>query len=129
MKSDQHALDTPVVGALDVVGQPVGVALHEGVVPGYKASHGCIRLSNAAIGWLAGRLPAGAPLNEVLESAEGLRYIAKVGDTRPFHATAIGKALLSTMSAFCGPSVRTALRTSGFSVTRLFSVAALRFFV
>jgi IclR family acetate operon transcriptional repressor len=35
---------------------------------------------------------------EVLESSEGLRYIAKVGDVRPFHATAIGKALLSTMS-------------------------------
>ena len=35
---------------------------------------------------------------EVLESSEGLRYIAKVGDVRPFHATAVGKALLSTMS-------------------------------
>lgn len=35
---------------------------------------------------------------EVLESAEWLRYIAKVGDTRPLHATAVGKALLSTMS-------------------------------
>lgn len=35
---------------------------------------------------------------DVLESSEGLRYIAKVGDIRPFHATAIGKALLSTMT-------------------------------
>jgi DNA-binding IclR family transcriptional regulator len=35
---------------------------------------------------------------EVLESSEGLRYIAKVGDARPFHATAIGKALLSEMT-------------------------------
>lgn len=40
---------------------------------------------------------------EVLECSEGLRYIANVGDTRPFHATAIGKALLSTMPpAECG---------------------------
>ncbi len=29
---------------------------------GSARSHGCIRLSNAAIGWLAGRLPAGAPV-------------------------------------------------------------------
>ena len=35
---------------------------------------------------------------EVLESAQSVRYIAQVGDTRPLHASAAGKALLGAMT-------------------------------
>ncbi len=34
---------------------------------------------------------------EVLESAQSIRFIVRVGDTRPLYASAVGKALLGTM--------------------------------
>lgn len=34
---------------------------------------------------------------EVLESAQSIRFIVRVGDTRPLHASAVGKALLGEM--------------------------------
>lgn len=36
---------------------------------------------------------------EMLESAQSVRYIAQVGDTRPLHASAAGKALLGALPA------------------------------
>jgi lipoprotein-anchoring transpeptidase ErfK/SrfK len=53
----------------DFEGGPGQVALHGllnvGGVPGTAVSHGCIRLDNATMKWLAGRISAGAPVTIV----------------------------------------------------------------
>jgi lipoprotein-anchoring transpeptidase ErfK/SrfK len=50
-------------------GGPGQIALHGlgnvGGVPGTAASHGCVRLDNAAIRWLAGRIGPGVPVTIV----------------------------------------------------------------
>jgi lipoprotein-anchoring transpeptidase ErfK/SrfK len=53
----------------DFDGGPGQIALHGlahvGGIPGTAASHGCIRLANAQIRWLVGRIGAGTPVTIV----------------------------------------------------------------
>ncbi|MGD9941611.1 MAG: IclR family transcriptional regulator [Burkholderiaceae bacterium] len=46
---------------------------------------------------VAQRAGRGAIYTEMVESNQSLRFIVKVGDTRPLHSTAVGQALLSVL--------------------------------
>ncbi len=58
-------------------GQPTAMGLHRGVLPGYPASHGCVRLPNAMAEWFFTNVQLGTPV-----AVRGTKYGIPIGKSQ-----------------------------------------------
>lgn len=59
-------------------GRPTAMGFHRGILPGYPASHGCVRLPDKMAAWFFAKVPLGTPIY-VRGTKNGVRYGASQG--------------------------------------------------
>lgn len=74
----------------DHQGRPTAMGFHRGVLPGYPASHGCVRLPERAASWFFSKVPSGTPV-AVRGSKLGVKYGA--GQGRPKRSPKVHSSL------------------------------------
>ncbi len=67
-------------------GQPTAMGFHRGILPGYPASHGCVRLPDKMAAWFFSNVPSGTPIL-IRGTKNGVPYGASQG--RPKRAPKI----------------------------------------
>ena len=85
-------------------GGPTAMGFHRGVLPGYPASHGCVRLPEKLASWFFSKVPLGTPIL-VRGTKNGVAYGASQG--RPKRSPKVHSSLknkpVSTKPADPGP--------------------------
>ena len=77
-------------------GQPTAMGFHRGILPGYPASHGCVRLPDKMANWFYNNVPLGTPIL-VRGKKNGVPYGASQG--RPKRSPKIHSSLKNKPAA------------------------------
>ena len=93
-------------------GSPTAMGFHKGALPGYPASHGCVRLPEKMAAWFFSKVPSGTPIL-VRGTKNGVAYGASQG--RPKRSPKVHSSLknkpVSTKPADPGPESATTTPT------------------